>query len=173
MADPSNYVLQLKATMQKFQATPTRLVPRPTYVNQALSSCTHVFSRHDAVWKPLQQPYDGPYKVLKHAEKHYVVDIKGRRDTISLDRLKPAHLESVAPSQVEQTPPQASTPSTSTPSMSTLPTPPPAATLTQPHTQPLRATCTRPLATTPQGLRYLVVHWRGVLWWKPFTKHDI
>ena len=76
MADPSNYVLQLKATMQKLQATPTRSVPRPTYVNQALSSCTHVFVRHDAVRKPLQQPYDRPYKVLKRAEKHHVVDIK-------------------------------------------------------------------------------------------------
>ena len=155
MADPSNYVLQLKATMQKLQATPTRSVPRPTYVNQALSSCTHVFVRHDAVRKPLQQPYDGPYKVLKRAEKHYVVDVKGRRDTISLDRLKPAHLESVAPSQVEQTPPQASTPSISTPPTSTPPqaTPPTAATPTQPHTQPLRATRTGRHVHWPRHLK--------------------
>ena len=92
-ADPSSYVAQLKSTMQQMQATPTRTSQRSAYVSPALSTCTHVFIRHDATRKPLQQPYDGPYKVLQRAEKYFVVDINGRHDTVSLDRLKPAHSE--------------------------------------------------------------------------------
>ena len=59
-----------------------------------LSTCTHVFVCHDANRKQLlQAPYDGPYKVLKWAEKYFTVDVKGNKETISLDQLKPAHLE--------------------------------------------------------------------------------
>ena len=47
--------------------------------------------------KPLQQPYDGPYKVLQREAKYYTVDINGRKDTVSLDRLKPAYFEQTSP----------------------------------------------------------------------------
>ena len=53
----------------------------------------HVFVRHDAIRKPLQAPYDGPYKVLECTDKYFIDDVKGKHDTISLDRLKPAHLD--------------------------------------------------------------------------------
>ena len=46
-----------------------------------------------AIRKPLQPPYDGPYKVLQRTEKYFVVEVKGKQDSISLDRLKPAHLD--------------------------------------------------------------------------------
>ena len=52
--------------------------------------------------KPLQPPYDGPFKVLKHDEKHF---LKDRTDVVSL---KPAHLDtSIAPdtSPTDSTPP--------------------------------------------------------------------
>ena len=78
---------------------PVRSHPqRPVNINKALATCTHVFVCHDAVRKPLQPPpppppppYDGPYKVLDHSRKHFVIEIKGKRDTISLDHLKPKH----------------------------------------------------------------------------------
>ena len=91
--DLTNYVERLKATMQKLHPVPTRTQSRQSHVNRDLSSCTHVFVRHDAVRKSLQQPYDGPYKVLARTEKFFTVDVNGRRDTISLDRLKPAYLD--------------------------------------------------------------------------------
>jgi len=91
--DPSSYVSTLKSSMQGLQAMPTRPSQRTVYVHPALSTCTHVFIRHDAARKPLQQPYNGPYKVLRREDKHFVVDINGRHDTVSLDRLKPAHKE--------------------------------------------------------------------------------
>ena len=34
------------------------------HISKDLPSCTYVFVRRDAVKKPLQQVYDGPYKVL-------------------------------------------------------------------------------------------------------------
>ena len=58
----------------------------------ALSSCTHALVRHDAVHKPLQQPYDGPYKTIKYTHKHYTLQISGRHEVVSVDCLKPAHL---------------------------------------------------------------------------------
>ena len=103
--DPSSYVSQLKSSMQQLHATPTRPSQRPAYVSPALSTCTHVFIRHDATRRPLQQPYDGPYKVIKRADKHFVVDIKGRHDTVSLDRLKPAHMEQSLPAPSSSTTP--------------------------------------------------------------------
>ena len=52
--------------------------------------------RNDAVKKPLQSPYDGPFKVLKRTDKHFTLDIAGKK-TISLDRLKTAYMDDTPP----------------------------------------------------------------------------
>ena len=92
--DPQNYVHRLKATMQRLRPTQTRTQQsRSVHVAKELHSCTHVFIRRDAVRKPLQPPYDGPYRVISRTEKHFVIDINGRIDTVSIDRLKVAHLD--------------------------------------------------------------------------------
>ncbi len=65
----------------------------PTYVDPALETRTHIFLCHDAVRSPLQPPYDGPYEVVKWQGKSYVIKINGKECTVSLDHLKPAHLE--------------------------------------------------------------------------------
>ena len=50
--------------------------------------------RHDAVLrKPIQPPYDGPYRVVKRADKYYTLEIGNRLEVVSLDRLKPAYME--------------------------------------------------------------------------------
>ncbi len=46
-------------------------------MSEALLTCI----RHDAVRKPLQPPYDGPYPVVKYTDKHFTIDIAGRRDS--------------------------------------------------------------------------------------------
>ena len=99
--DPACYVTRLKTMMRTLQAAPVRKqTPTNTHVSPILKSCTHVFVRHDAVRKPLQKPYDGPYKVQKRSEKHYTVDINGHNEVISIDRLKPAFHE-VLPTEPE------------------------------------------------------------------------
>ena len=64
-----------------------------SYVNKDLSSCPFAFMRHDAVKKPLQAPCDGPFKVFQRTNKHFTLDISGKKKVVSLDRLKPAYVD--------------------------------------------------------------------------------
>ena len=117
-ADPTIYVTNLKSVMQRLKAIPVRCHPqRKVHVSKALATCTHVFVRCDAIRKPLQPPYDGPYKVLERTDKYFIVDVKGKHDIISLDRLKPAHLDTE-----ESDAGSVSTPSTTTTHFVTSPT---------------------------------------------------
>ena len=60
--------------MSKLKPLPVRPQPQhKSHVSNTLSHCTHVFVRHDGVKKPLQPVYDGPFKVLKHSEKHFTL----------------------------------------------------------------------------------------------------
>ena len=94
LPDPLCYVARLKTVMRDLQSPPVRKqIPTNTHVNPTLKSCTHVFVRHDAVRKPLQKPYDRPYKVQKRTKKHYTIDMNGQSEVISIDRLKPAFLD--------------------------------------------------------------------------------
>ena len=98
LPDPSNYVRQLKALMQHIHSSPPR---QPTNndsnIPKGLATATHVFIRQDVVRKPLQPLYDGPFLVVKTTDKHYTVNINGRKDTVSMDLLKPAHLDDNPP----------------------------------------------------------------------------
>ena len=83
----SDYVSQLKSRMSQIRP----ISPRDT--TSWIRTCPHVFIRHDAICKPLQPPYNGPYPVVKRTDKYFTVNINGREDTVSLDRLKPAYLD--------------------------------------------------------------------------------
>jgi transposase InsO family protein len=83
--DPSDFVSQLKAHMQQLRPPPPRSTPRGSHVSDALSTCTHVFLRVDNVRKPLQLPYNGPYLVVARTDKHFTIEINGRKETVSLD----------------------------------------------------------------------------------------
>ena len=92
--DPSNFVSQLKSHFQTVQPIATRQTQRSSHISDRLSTATHVFICHDGVRKPLQPPYDGPFPVISRTDKHFTISIHGRNDTVSIDRLKPAHLDS-------------------------------------------------------------------------------
>ena len=90
----TTYVSQLKETMRLLAAVPPRQpTGRHSHISEALSNCSHVFVRYDAVKKPLQQPYNGPFHVLSRSLKHYTIDYNGHPTVVSLDRLKAAHLD--------------------------------------------------------------------------------
>ena len=132
LSDTSEFLTQLKTHFRTLQPILPRLQLPHSSIPHALSTATHVFVRHDAVKKPLQPPYDGPYLVIKRTDKHFTLNINGRNDTVSIDRLKPAHIDHTHP------PPQLQPPSTLLPSTTR---PPP-----QPSQTP--ATPTTPTATT-------------------------
>ena len=86
-------VTRLKAAMRQLKAVPPRQHQNKTFVDSNLSNCSHAFVHRDSVHKPLQQPYDGPYQILSRADKHFTLDVNGKKTVISLDRLKPAYLD--------------------------------------------------------------------------------
>ena len=53
--------------------------------------------RHDTVKKPLQPPYDGPFQVFQRNDKHFTLDIAGKKKVVSLDRLKLAYMDNSLP----------------------------------------------------------------------------
>ena len=61
-------------------------------MHKDLLTTSHVFVRTDAVRKPLEQPYKGPFKVISRSDKFFVLDLNVRKDTVSIDRLKPAFI---------------------------------------------------------------------------------
>ncbi|BHF61753.1 hypothetical protein SprV_0100472900 [Sparganum proliferum] len=83
--DPSDYVQRLRQVMTHLRATPPRA---PT----------------NSVRRPLQQTYDGPFRVLSRTDKHFTIDRGGRTDVVSVDRLKAAYTEPLSTSPTEQPP---------------------------------------------------------------------
>ena len=61
--------------------------------SQSHLTCNTLNIRRDSHRTPLQRPYEGPFKVLQPGEKNFTIDIGGRKDTVSVDRLKPAHID--------------------------------------------------------------------------------
>ena len=95
-SEPGNYVHRLRQHMASLQPTPARTQQRQSQVHPELSTCTHVFVRVDAVKKPLQQPYDGPFEVVRRTDKYFIVNRNGKHDSVSIDRLKVAFIEAVS-----------------------------------------------------------------------------
>lgn len=91
--DPITLVHELRDTIRKLRAVPERQRDSQTlFIHPDLKSCEYVFLRNDAVRKPLQAPYDGPYRVLGRNSKVYKLQLPNRRLSVSIDRLKPAYL---------------------------------------------------------------------------------
>ena len=75
-----------------------RRSPLPQYLEKA----KFVFIRRDGHRAPLQRPYEGPFRVIEPGIKTFKVDIGGKTETITVDRLKPARLDLNCPVEVAQ-----------------------------------------------------------------------
>lgn len=91
----SEFVKELAESMREIRPiqTSNHDSSKP-FVFKDLEHSTHVFVRNDFVRPSLHTPYDGPYEIKEKREKHFTVDIRGKNVNISIDRLKPAHMES-------------------------------------------------------------------------------
>ena len=85
------FLRHLQQTMRSVQPPTPQFHGQPSvYVPANLAQAKFVYVRKDSHKHPLQRPYDGPYLVLNKSDKFFTVDIKGRPETISIDRLKAA-----------------------------------------------------------------------------------
>ncbi|GBN22006.1 hypothetical protein AVEN_175747-1 [Araneus ventricosus] len=62
------------------------------FIHKDLPTTTHVFFRRNIVRRPLEQSYDGPYRVLSRTDKVFTLDMRGRKRIVSVDRLKPDYI---------------------------------------------------------------------------------
>ncbi|XP_065336797.1 uncharacterized protein LOC135937568 [Cloeon dipterum] len=92
---PSELLVRLRSNLEEFCPVPASSHAKPSlFVHPALQTSSHVMLRVDAYRKPLTPHYTGPHKVLERGEKTFQIEIKGRRTSLSIDRLKPAYAES-------------------------------------------------------------------------------
>ncbi|GFU71420.1 integrase catalytic domain-containing protein [Trichonephila clavipes] len=137
--DVVNFVSKLKSHMQSLHPKPPKHHgKRPVFIHPGLLEATHVFLRRDMLRRPLQQPYDGPFKVLQRKDKVFFLHINGKRVSVSIDRCKPAFFLNTEDLQLPQT--KNETPATVEPNATastpaTVESDPTASTPTQPSTR--------------------------------------
>ena len=95
---PTEFLQHLQETMRTALPTPPKFHgEQPNYKPHNLAATGFVYVRHDTHRGPLQHPYKGPFKILEAAEKYFILDINGRRDAVSVDRLKIAYGQDLEP----------------------------------------------------------------------------
>lgn len=68
------------------------------YLPHDLFTCSHVWLRVDRVRRPLEAPYVGPLRVLSRSGRWFQLAMpSGKTDSVSVERLKPAHLPQPPP----------------------------------------------------------------------------
>ena len=90
--------------LEHLRTTPTSLPtrhlssPEPATVPpKGLSSADFVFVRRGAPGPPLSLLYDGPYRVLDRGPKVFKLELGGRQEVVTVDRLKPCLVNDVIP----------------------------------------------------------------------------
>ena len=98
--DHQSQLQQLRKQVGYFVPVPTSQHAHGVVLSSQPSSLKQtkfVFIRRDSHRSPFQRPYEGPFKVLQSGDKTFTVDVSGRKETISVDRLKPAHIDPEQP----------------------------------------------------------------------------
>ena len=92
--DLENYSDKLRVAMSRLRLCPPRDTQQHNIFQfKDIATCIHVFLRRIAIAPPLTAPYDGPYKVIARSGRVMKILVKGKVETVSLDRVKPAHME--------------------------------------------------------------------------------
>nr|VZI47389.1 unnamed protein product [Spirometra erinaceieuropaei] len=87
---PENFVHRLRQFMRSLSPVSPRAPSTEPYVEKGLANCTHVFVRCDRVRKPLESPYEGPFRVLTRNSKTIRILRGDKEDVVSIDRVKAA-----------------------------------------------------------------------------------
>ena len=104
-SEPSQHLRQLRTAVGNLAPVPTSNHGQVTaVVPHTLMVAPFVFIRRDGHHSPLQAPYTGPFRVLERGPKAFKVDMGGRPELVSIDRLKPAHVDMTAPVPLDRPP---------------------------------------------------------------------
>ena len=90
---PSEFVEVLRGILKSNNPMPFEYHSATASISRiptALSTCSHVFIRVDAVRRPLSPPYEGPFLVLARGPKTFTVEKSSKPYVVTIDRLKPA-----------------------------------------------------------------------------------
>lgn len=87
----SEFVQQMQHHFANIRVPDTRHhALQKIFVPRQLATCNWILLRTDAVRRPFQPPYEGPYKVIARNDRTLIILKKGKKETVSLDRTKPA-----------------------------------------------------------------------------------
>lgn len=98
----TNYRPRIQDNANSF--APVHHCLRQLYIPRNLQMAGYVFIQHDAHRSPLRPSYDGPFRVMTAGLKSFLVDLGGRPEQFSIDRLKPVHLVPKEPVDLAQPP---------------------------------------------------------------------
>ncbi|CAK9804112.1 Transposon Tf2-11 polyprotein [Anthophora plagiata] len=91
--DASDFIHRLRNHFSKLSPTnASHHSVNRTFIFKDINTSTHVFIRTDSAKTILQPAYEGPYAVVRRGDKTFVVNIKGKEVTVSIERLKPAYI---------------------------------------------------------------------------------
>ena len=88
----SEYVQKLRQAIRRISPKQVKWNSnRKIFVHKDLHTCKKVYVRVDRVKAPLELPYEGPFEVLSRKPKYFILLKDGKKDAVSIDRLKPAY----------------------------------------------------------------------------------
>lgn len=87
----TDFVQELRQRMRNLRPIQTsHHSTTAVFISKPLLTASHVFVRKDSVRKPLEQPYQGPFKVISRNDKFFKLEMNGTTNNVSIDRLKAA-----------------------------------------------------------------------------------
>jgi len=120
---PNKTTLVAVDRQQEEAPIPTRELPHPppTEVPPHLATTEMVYVRKGGQPGPLAPPYSSPYRVISKGPKYFSIDIGGKQQAVTVDRLKPhtgtAASTPAAPPRRGRPPPPLPSPPRRTPSL--------------------------------------------------------
>lgn len=105
---PEIFIQKLREYMRRVRAKPTsHHIKQKVFIHKELEECTHIFVRVDRSRRSLEQPYEGPFQVIQRLTNIlYKIDYKGQPVEINVDRLKPAFIEEIQDTEIDNSPPE-------------------------------------------------------------------
>ena len=83
---------QSKRFKKSRPTAPAKRINKHTFICQELKDAKYVFIRRGPQAGSWQSLYEGPYQVIERENKKFVVQVRGRKETVTIDQLKPAYV---------------------------------------------------------------------------------